>query len=131
MERKRRRPENSKSFSLKTNSLVLSMTKIGYRLLMSDISSSFDSNGNMDMSMKQNAPARQSVHLSKGKLFKRMTLSPLKSSSGSNLENVGLLIVRKRQSLGKDRFLFSHSLHTRVRPSLRDNETQKIKKIST
>ena len=109
--------------------MSISMTKIGYRLLMSDISSSFDSNGNMDMSMKQNAPARQSVHLSKGKLFKRMPLSPLKSSSGSNLENVGLLIVRKRQSLGKAVFSF-HTLHTRVRPSLRDNETQKIKKIS-
>lgn len=71
------------------------------QLLMSDVSSSFDSSGNMDISMEQNTPVRQSVHLSKGKLFTGMPLSPLvnKSSGGSNLENHGFLIVRKRRSL--------------------------------
>ena len=114
--------------------MSISMTKIGYRLLMSDISSSFDSSGNMDVSMEQNTPVRQSVHLSKGKLFKGMPLSPLvnKSSGGSNLENHGFLIVRKRRSLMvRTVSSFSYSLHIPIRPPLRDNETQKIKKIST
>lgn len=69
---------------------------------MSDISSSFDSSGAMDVSaeMQQQTPVRQS-HLSKGKLFKGMPLSPLvnKSSGGANLENHGFLVVRKRRSL--------------------------------
>ena len=68
---------------------------------MSDVSSSFDSSGAMDVSAEmQQTPVRQS-HLSKGKLFKGMPLSPLvnKSSGGANLENHGFLIVRKRRSL--------------------------------
>ena len=92
---------------------------------MSDVSSSFDSSGNMDIrsgsglfeqhrnceppkpltrSIDQNTPSRQPGPMSKNMLFNKgsMPLSPLvnKSSSGSsNLENHGFLIVRKRRSL--------------------------------